>query len=74
MSAPTFTARFRLLNDVPEKTGRYCVAHRGRMYGHAYYTAKEGDTQYPVGWSQWPEFSPTHWLDAPNMEFAGERL
>jgi hypothetical protein len=66
----SFVARLRRLDDVPEKTGRYVVLHRGMTAGHAYYTAKEGDTQYPVGWSQLPNFNPSHWLDAPCMEFS----
>lgn len=69
-TAKSFVARLRLLNDPPKATGRYVVMHRGMIAGHAYYTAQEGDTHYQVGWSQLPDFNPTHWLDAPDMQFA----
>jgi hypothetical protein len=52
-----------MVEDPPKKTGRYCVAHRGLTFGHAYYTAKEGETHYTVGWAQVPEFWPNAWLD-----------
>lgn len=55
--------KWRLIDDFPEKTGRYVVAHRGKIASDAYFTAKEGDTHYPFGWSQMPQFGPTHWLD-----------
>jgi len=54
---------WRRIDDFPEKTGRYIVSHSGRMASDAYFTANEGDTHYPVGWSQMPQFGPTHWLD-----------
>lgn len=49
--------------DRPLESGRYIVSHAGGVGGSAYYTAHEGDTGYPVGWSQMPSFQPTHWLD-----------
>lgn len=52
-------------DDPPKKTGRYCVGHRGNFFGHAYYTARVGDTHYPVGWNQVPKWRPSHWLDVP---------
>lgn len=55
--------RWRCMDDAPDKTGRYIVAHAGMVGGDAYFTAKEGDTHYPVGWSQVPHWKPTHWLD-----------
>lgn len=67
LGPPMFVGRLRRMDDVPEKTGRYVVLHRGMIAGDAYYTACEGDTHYPVGWSQYPSFMPTHWLDAPDM-------
>lgn len=59
--------RWRELADYPAETGRYIVAHCGQVGGHAYYTAREGDTHYPVGWAQLPDFKPTHWLDGPRI-------
>lgn len=55
--------KWRPMTDSPSKSGRYIVKHRGQIGGHAWYTAKVGDTHYPVGWEQIPEFGPTHWLD-----------
>lgn len=52
-----------MVDDPPKKTGRFCVAHKGQEFGSAYYTAKKGDTHYPVGWSQVPNFRPNAWLD-----------
>ncbi len=59
-----FAGRFRsMVDDPPEMTGRYCVGHGGATFGDAYYTARDGDTHYPVGWSQVPRFWPTFWVD-----------
>lgn len=61
-------ARWRVMaTDPPKVTGRFIVAHRGGIAGHAYYTAREGETHYTVGWAQIPFFGPTHWLDAPSL-------
>jgi hypothetical protein len=66
---PVFSGRFRnMVNDPPEKTGRYCVGHAGSVFGDAYYTANDGDTHYPVGWSQVPKFNPEFWIDMNNVE------
>lgn len=54
-----------MINDPPRESGRYIVTHPGKVGGDAYYTAREGDTHYPVGWSQLPHFGPTVWLDGP---------
>jgi len=54
--------------DPPTETGRYCVGHRGSIFGHAFYTARKGDTHYPVGWEQVPPWRPSHWLYAPRIE------
>lgn len=64
--------RWRKLDDVPVKTGRYAVGHAGGIVGHAYYTAKTGETRYPVGWAQMPDFGPTHWIDPPKRAEAEE--
>lgn len=63
-------SRWRLLSDVPEKSDRYIVAHAGQIGGSAFFTANAGDTSFPIGWSQMPDFSPTHWLDGPRVGFA----
>ena len=39
---------WRLMTDFPEKTGRYCVGHRGHIFSDAYFAAAEGDT--PTQW------------------------
>lgn len=68
-AAPSFVARWRLLSDPPAFTGRFCVGHRGQVYGDAYYVLEEDsrDLRMPAGWNQVPAFKPTHWLDAPDM-------
>lgn len=54
--------KWRPMSEYPEKTGRYCVGHAGRVFSDAYYA--DGDnTHYPTGWHQLPQFGPTHWLD-----------
>ena len=55
--------KWRPFSENPSKTGRYIVKHRGNSGADAYYTARKGDTHYPVGWAQLPEFGATHWLD-----------
>lgn len=66
LDAPNFIGRLRRIDDVPEKSGRYVVLHKGMIAADAYYNA-EPDSRYPAGWSQYPKFLPTHWLDAPGM-------
>lgn len=63
--------KWRLMTDFPEKTGRYCVGHRGQIFSDAYYVKGENETHYPVGWHQLPQFGPTHWLD-DDYEMEGE--
>jgi hypothetical protein len=52
------------MTNPPNKSGRYAVAHRGLTIGNAYYNAKKGDTHMPIGWSQLPDWGPTHWLNS----------
>lgn len=51
----TFIGRWRTFRDSPERNGRYVVAHRGNMFGNAYFLDGR--------WVQHPGFGPTHWLD-----------
>ena len=54
---------WRLMSDFPEKTGRYCVGHRGHIFSDAYFAAADAN---PLGSGyrpQLPQFGPTHWLD-----------
>jgi len=52
------------MNNVPEKSGHYVVGHRGNQFGTAYYNAGEHNIHLPLGWSQIPNCSPTHWLNS----------
>lgn len=62
---PESNFRWRLMKDNPPKTGRYIVCHRGRTGGDAFFVARAGEAgELPVGWSQMPDFGPTHWIDA----------
>ena len=56
--------------DPPQKSGRYAVGHRGRIFGDAVFIAEgfnfgpAGSQQRaPSGWSQVPDFQPNLWLD-----------
>lgn len=66
LAPPNFIGRLRRIDDVPKESGRYIVMHRGRIAADAFYNADE-NSHLPVGWSQYPSFLPTHWLDAPEM-------
>lgn len=52
------------IDNVPQKSGHYVVGHLGRVFGTAYFNAGEQKISLPLGWSQIPNCSPTHWLNS----------
>ena len=62
---------WRLLTELPTKSERYPVAHRGGIGGHAYFvTEADARPSLPAGWQQMPDWGPTHWCDAPGRHAA----